>query len=215
VTITVKLVIHPSTSSIPASTHQQFNALSLGGTGLDEDDVSVLDNVVLALGHDLSLGLDLGFCLQFLKEVEVVDNALNEGLLKVTVNDTGSLGSLGTVTDGPLTDLVGASGEERAKVEGLAHGNDSLGQSRLAANLLALLLNLGIGLKARKTLLEGDGNGKDGLSRRVGLDPLDNLGQVLVLLAKVVLLAEVGQVDDRLGSQKEERVNDLDLSKFC
>jgi hypothetical protein len=34
---------------------------------------------------------------------------------------------------------------------------------------------------------------------------------VLVLLAKVVLLAEVGEVDDRLGSQKEERVDDLDL----
>jgi hypothetical protein len=34
---------------------------------------------------------------------------------------------------------------------------------------------------------------------------------VLVLLAKVVSLAEVGQVDNRLGSKKEERVNDLDL----
>jgi hypothetical protein len=194
--------------SIDASTTR---CLSLGCTGLDEDDITILDDVVLALGHDLSLGLDLGFCLQLLEGAEVVNNALNESLLKVTVNDTGGLRSLGTVTDSPLTDLVGTGGEETAKVESLAHGNNGLGQSGLATNLLALLLNLGISLEARKTLLERDGNGKDGLSRRVGLDPLNNLGQVLVLLAKVVLLAEVGQVDNRLGSQKEERVDDLDL----
>lgn len=203
---------HPSIdvehSSIDASTAQ---CLGLGSTSLDEDDVAVLNNVVLALGHDLSLGLDLGFRLQLLEEVEVVYNALNEGLLKVTVDDTGSLRSLGTVTNSPLTDLVSTSGEETAKVEGLAHGNNGLGQSRLATNLLALLLDLSIGLEARKTLLEGNGDGKNRLSGRVGLDPLNDLGQVLVLLAEVILLAEVGQVDDRLGGKKEERVDDLDL----
>jgi hypothetical protein len=157
------------------------------------------------------LGLDLGFCLQLLQEVEVVNNALDESLLKVTMNDTGGLRSLGTVTDSPLTDLISTGGEETAKVKSLTHGNDGLGQSGLAANLLALLLNLGISLEARETLLERDGDGKNGLAGRVGLDPLNNLGQVLVLLAKVVLLAEVGEVDDRLGSQKEERVDDLDL----
>jgi hypothetical protein len=34
---------------------------------------------------------------------------------------------------------------------------------------------------------------------------------MLVLLAHVVLLAEVDEVDDRLGRQEEERVDDLDL----
>lgn len=43
------------------------------------------------------------------------------------------------------------------------------------------------------------------------LDPFGNLGQVLVLLAKVVFLAEIDQVDDGLGRQKEERVNYLNL----
>jgi hypothetical protein len=157
------------------------------------------------------LGLDLGFCLQLLQEVEVVNNALDESLLKVTMNDTGGLRSLGTVTDSPLTDLISTGGEETAKVKSLTHGNDGLGQGGLATNLLALLLDLGISLEARETLLERDGDGKNGLAGRVGLDPLNNLGQVLVLLAKVVLLAEVGEVDDRLGSQKEERVDDLDL----
>lgn len=43
------------------------------------------------------------------------------------------------------------------------------------------------------------------------LDPFGNLGQVLVLLAEVVFLAEIDQVDDGLGRQKEERVNHLNL----
>ena len=45
----------------------------------------------------------------------------------------------------------------------------------------------------------------------MGLDPLNNLGQVLVLLAKVVSLAKVGQVDNGLGCKEEERVDDLNL----
>lgn len=44
------------------------------------------------------------------------------------------------------------------------------------------------------------------------LDPCSNLGQVLVLLADVVLLAEVDEVDDGLGRKEEERVDDLDLA---
>ena len=100
------------------------------------------------------MGLDFGFGLQLLEEVEVVYDGLNESLFKVTVDDAGSLGGLGTVANGPLADFVSTSGEETAKVEGLAHGGDGLGKSRLAANLLALLLDLSIGLEATEALLE-------------------------------------------------------------
>jgi hypothetical protein len=44
------------------------------------------------------------------------------------------------------------------------------------------------------------------------LDPGSDLGQVLVLLADVVLLAKVDEVDDGLGRKEEERVDDLDLA---
>lgn len=158
--------------------------------------------------------LDFGFSLQLLEKVEVVYDGLDEGLLEITVNHTGGLRSLGAVTDSPLTDLIGTGCEEAAKVESLAHSGDGLGKSRLATNLLALLLDLGIGLEAGKTLLKGDGDGENGLARRVSLDPLNNLGQVLVLLTEVVSLAKVGQVDNRLGGKKEERVDDLDLSNL-
>lgn len=43
------------------------------------------------------------------------------------------------------------------------------------------------------------------------LDPFSDFGQVLVLLADVVLLAQVDQEDNGLSRQKEERVDDLDL----
>jgi len=45
------------------------------------------------------------------------------------------------------------------------------------------------------------------------LDPLGNLGKMLVLLADVVPLRQVDKVDDGLGRQEEERVDDLNLKR--
>ena len=127
------------------------------------------------------------------------------------MNDTGGLGSLGAVTDGPLADLIGTGSEERAEVKGLAHLDDDLGQSGLGANLLALLSNLGVSLEAGEALLEADREGNDGITLGVLVNPGGNRGKMLVLLADVVALGKVDEVDDGLGSQKEERVDDLDL----
>lgn len=43
------------------------------------------------------------------------------------------------------------------------------------------------------------------------LAPLRNLGEVLVLLPDVILLRKIDQIDDGLGAEQEERVDDLDL----
>jgi hypothetical protein len=43
------------------------------------------------------------------------------------------------------------------------------------------------------------------------LDPASNLGQMLVLLADVILLAKVDEKDNGLGREEEERVDDLNL----
>ena len=43
------------------------------------------------------------------------------------------------------------------------------------------------------------------------LDPLGDFGKVLVLLPDVVLFAEVDEVDDGLGGEEEEGVDDFDL----
>lgn len=189
----------------------QTTGLALGGTGLEQDNVTILHDVVLALGQDLALGLDRSLITQLPERGVVVDDSLDEGLFEVTVNDTGSLGGLGAVTDGPLAHLIGTSGEERAKVESLAHGVDGFGESRLGAKVLALLGSSLVRLEASKTLLESDGNGEDGVTSGVLLDPLSDLGEVLVLLSEVVTLAQVDKVHNRLGGKEEERVDDLDL----
>ena len=54
-------------------------------------------------------------------------------------------------------------------------------------------------------------DGDDWVAGSMGLDPFGNLGQVLVLLAYVILLAEIDEIDNRLGRKKEQRVNDFDL----
>lgn len=57
--------------------------LTLGSTGLDQDNVSVFHDVVLALGHDLTGGLD-GSLVSILSKGSIVeDDALNESLLEI------------------------------------------------------------------------------------------------------------------------------------
>lgn len=43
------------------------------------------------------------------------------------------------------------------------------------------------------------------------LAPLRNLGEVLVLFPDIILLRKIDQIDDGLGAEQEERVDDLDL----
>lgn len=185
--------------------------LALGSTGLDKEDVTILDDVFLTLRHDLTLGFHFSFIAKLLKHVEVVHNSLDEGLFEICVNDTSSLRCLDTKTDSPLSDLVSTGSEEAAKAKSLAHGKNNLGQRRLDAQVLALLCGLGLGLELCETLLEAYGEGQDGVTGGVLLHPLGNLGKMLVLLTDEILLGQVDQVDNRLGREQEKRVDDLDL----
>lgn len=127
------------------------------------------------------------------------------------MDDTGSLWRLGALTDGPLPDLIRTGGEEAAQVQGLTHGHDDLWQGRLGAQPLALLLRLSVARKASQPLLERDGDWDDRVACGVLLDPLGDLGEVLVLLADVISLAEVDEVDNGLSRQEKERVDNLNL----
>lgn len=184
--------------------------LALSSTGLDEQNIAILNDVIFALGHDLTLGLDRRFITLFPQSLVVVHDRLDEGLLKVAVNDTGSLRSLGAISDRPLPDLVRTSCEEAAEVEGLAHGGDDLGQRRLGSDSLAFLGGLLLS-HCTKALLERHGHGNDWVALGVFLHPLSDLGKVLVLLADVVLLTEVDKVDDRLCGKEEKRVDVFNL----
>jgi hypothetical protein len=185
--------------------------LALGGTRLDKKDVAVLDDIVLPLGHDLALGLDLGFIAKLLEHLEVVHNGLDKRLLKVRMDDSGRLGRLDPIANGPLANLVGADGEEAAEVHDLAHQGNDLGQRRLHAKLLALLLGFRLRLEASEPLLKADGERNDGVSGSILLDPFRDLGKMLVLFPDVVLLGQVHEVDDGLRREKEQGVDDLHL----
>lgn len=185
--------------------------LVLSSTGLNEHDIAVLDDVVLALGHNLTSSLDAVLITVLTERGVVVHDSLDEGLLEVGVNDTGSSGSLNTLADGPLANLVLTSGEEATEVHGLTHGGDDLGQTGLGAQGLALSLSGRIIVHQGQTLLKLSRDGKNGVTGGVGLDPLKDLGEVLVLLADVISLAQVDQVHNGLGSEKEQRVDDFDL----
>jgi len=185
--------------------------LALGGTRLDKKDVAVLDDVVLPLGHDLALGLDLGFIAKLLEHLKAVHNGLNKRLLKVRMDDTGGLGRLDAIANGPLANLVGADGEEAAEVHDLAHRGDDLRQRRLHAEFLALLLGFRLSLEASEPLLEADGERDNGVSGSILLDPFRDLGKMLVLFPDVVLLGQVHEIDDGLGREKEQWVDDLHL----
>lgn len=185
--------------------------LALGSTGLDEQDITVLDSVILALGHDLTGSLDGSLVTKLAQHAVVVGNGLDKGLLEVGVNNTGSGRGLDALADGPLTDLIRTGGEEAGQVQGGTHGSDSLGQTGLGAQLLALLRGSSIIAHQSKTLLEAGGDGENGAAGGVGLTPLEQTGKVLVLLADVVLLAQVDKVHDGLGSEQEQRVDGLNL----
>lgn len=117
------------------------------------------------------------------------------------MDDTSRLGRLGAVADSPLADLIGSGGEKAAEVEDLAHGDDDLGEGGLDAEGLQLSLDLLLSLEAGQTLLETDGQGQNWVSSGVLLQPLCDLAEMLVLLADVVLLAEVDQVYDGLSAE--------------
>lgn len=144
-----------------------------------------------------------------------LSNKVKPGGQKLTtVDDTRSGWCLETLPDSPLTDLIRTGGEEAGQVEGSTHGGDHLGKTRLGSQLLALLLSGSVTAHKSQALLEGSRDRDQRIPRRVLLDPLEHLGKVLVLLADVVLLAKVNEVDDRLSRKKEKRVDGFDLLRI-
>lgn len=174
-------------------------------------NITILHDILLTLGHDLALGLDLGLVTELLEGVVVENESLDEGLLEVIVDDTSSLRGLGAIADGPRSDFIRSDSEEASQLQGLAHLENNLGQSRVGANVLLLFLGLGLSLELGETRLVGHGDGDKRIALGVLVDPLDNLGKMLVLLSDKVLLRQVDEVDNGLGRQEEKRVDDLDL----
>lgn len=185
--------------------------LTLSCTSLDEQDISVFHHIILPFRHYLTLGLHRCFVTFLLERVVVVHHSLDESLLEVAVNHTGGLRCLGAVSYRPLPDFVGSGCEEGAQVECFPHGCDDLRERRLRADLLEFGFSLGLGLESCQTLLERDTDQDHGVAGSMLFYPFGDLGEMLVAAADVVFLAEVDEVDDWLGCEEEEWVDDFDL----
>lgn len=185
--------------------------LILAGAGSKVNNITVFNNVLLTLLEQLTIGLNSGFVAKINEVLVLGDLSQNKGVHEIVVNDTSGLRSLGTNTDGPLSDLVGTGGKEGAEVQGGTHGGDDLGQGALDAELLELLLALGVGLHVGQTFFEADGEWDDQITGGVGINPLLDAEQMLVLLADVVALGQVDEVDTRLGGQQQHGVDGLNL----
>ena len=114
-------------------------------------------------------------------------------------------------SNSPLPDLIRPRREKTPQLQRLPHREYNLGQRTLRAQAFQLLLFLARSLEAAESFFEGDGDGDDGVSRGVEFHPLGDLGEVLVLLADVVALAQVDEVDDRFCGEEEEGVDYFDL----
>ena len=80
-------------------------------------DVTVLDDVVLALDGEFSGGTAFGFGAVFDEVVVFDDFGADETFLEVGVDDSGGTGSLVALVDGPGADFGLAGGEVGAQAE--------------------------------------------------------------------------------------------------
>jgi hypothetical protein len=81
----------------------------------------------------------------------------------------------------------------------LAHGGDDLGERGFGAEGFAFLGGGLFSIEASEAFFEGDGDGDDGVAGGVFFNPAADGREVLVLLADVVFLGEVDEVDDWFG----------------
>jgi hypothetical protein len=126
------------------------------------------------------------------------------------VNDTSSSRCLGSLSNGPRSNLVRSTSKEPDQVQRRVSGSRNLAQSAGRADLFLLLLGLLL-THILESLLESDREGDQEITWVVLIDPSLDLGQPLVLLSDVVSLGQVDEVDDGLGGKELKTVDDLDL----
>mmetsp|Transcript_70889 Transcript_70889/g.224431 ORF Transcript_70889/g.224431 Transcript_70889/m.224431 type:complete len:462 (+) Transcript_70889:311-1696(+) len=176
------------------------------GASLEEDDVAIPDHVSLALLLVLAGRLDGVLVPQLLEHVVLHDLGADEAPLEVRVDGARRLGRLEPLADLPALDLVRPGREEVDQLDGGKSGLDDLWER--AHKLVVLAVGGALVLRhVEELLLQGGGEGDHGGALVVLLDPLVDLHQELVLLARVVLLRQVHQVHHGLGGEQLQLVD--------
>ena len=127
--------------------------------------------------------------------------------------DTRRLRCFGPVPYSPLPHLVRTGGEEAPQVERRSHRRDDFRQGRFRPQLLAFFFHFCVVLESAQALFKANRKRNDRVASRMFFDPLGNLRKMLILLADVVLLAQVDEVDHGFGGEQQERVDHFDLKQ--
>lgn len=137
---------------------------------LEDDDISILHDVILTLGVDLTSSTNSSFRASLLK-VSVRDNfSANKLLLEIGVDGTSGLRSLHTSVDGPGANLRLTDSEERHETETRVTHLDDTGQHGASLVLSAVGGSL-LGGHIEELVLELSREGDDGVTRVAGLNP--------------------------------------------
>mmetsp|Transcript_53991 Transcript_53991/g.128300 ORF Transcript_53991/g.128300 Transcript_53991/m.128300 type:complete len:215 (+) Transcript_53991:360-1004(+) len=192
----------PAARKWPPRPRSQLHCLLLAApeVELEEDDVAIVDHIHLALLAVLALELDLSLGPQLPKSLESHNLSADEALLEVGVDRPGSLGGLGAAAAYPPAHLVRPRREEVDEVHHVEAGLDDLGEAR--HDLVVLLVSRGLVLSHGLQLEFKLARERDHGPAAVRLHPVVDGLEVLVLLALVVRLREVDEVQDGLGREE-------------
>lgn len=146
----------------------------------------------------------------FLEVLVRLDFSADKVLFDIRMNDTGSLGSLCSLPDGPGSDFIRTTGEESNQVERSVTSRGDLAQCTGSSDLLFLLQSFFL-THVSETLLKLDREGNQEITRVVLVNPSLDLWKVLVLLADVISLRQVDKVNDGLGGEELQCVDDFNL----
>ena len=137
----------------------------------------------------------------------------NESALEIAVDDSCSSRGLSSFADGPALDLILTTGEVMSELESTVANIHHLVNNRASSKGGGSFVSSGAvrGASRGEHLLFVIGRVGDHYATTVGINPLLDSGQPLVLLADVLITADVNQVNNRLGRHEEVLVEILDF----
>lgn len=178
---------------------------------LEEDDVTILHSVISSLLPILASRFSVRLGTLLLEVLKVHHLRHDETLLKIRVNAACRLRCFRALLDGPGFHFVRTGSEEVLQLQRLVTGQDDLLQVGGRFVVFGVFLSQRIVLKICPVVLKDAREGNDGRTGIVLVHPVLDLGQPLVLLADVVGLRQIHQIDDGLRGQEQVLVQNIDL----
>lgn len=183
-----------------------------GNIEFEQEDVSVVNNVIFTLLSIKTLCLDSRFVSMLLEISELHRLCANETSFEIGVNDTSSLWGLGSISDGPAFYFVCAGSEVVDELKILITGLDDSVNHGDTTQLFRLgSLNLFVVLIGSDNLRLKFSRVWDHWTTAVGFNVFLNFGQPWVLLFNILCHTNVDEVDDRLGGQEQIVIEYLDF----